>query len=816
MSQSTSEPLSQIINNSSYKKISIPIFQRPYSWENHQITQFLTDLDIVLENYNNEDEDHFLGLIVFVKDKIDSKKIDIIDGQQRLATALITLSIIRDCLTELKFNDPDLSESEISEVDELIYKCKGTIISSGTPKFFSQNESRHENEFFKKIQLGVFDFSKEDSIREKFSTQTTGEKNIYKIKEENLRMSGDQRTTKSKKSYKNYCLINSHIYKKIKSKTDFEKYSILDKYYTIITERIKFIPFSLSDYEKAFLYFEVLNDRGLEVSALDLIKNHCLMRCKNDPLKMDQIFNSWKEIFVSTLDKNANLILFTRYAYMSRKGHIQNKKIYSSYKSLFEEKDFDQIKTFLDTILLSQARVYSNITSIGSKDIEGINHKIILNAIELLKSTKTQQWYSIALSALSPILIHSFKLTKQHSLVIKELFEELHEIMFVLNFTEKVANVLEKELPRIAKNIEQGENRTAFINSLNNAIKSLNDLKIEEKLTFNNIDLDKLDNSNTFEGNNALGNMFIFFRRYKLEGMKNRLEYSSLEHILPQVVIRAAWPSFYNLNEEIQKESIYSLGNFLITSKVDNASFGNVSFEKKKALYDNSDIFDPLSEHNSLYYKNIHNKGWDIELIKKRKNELIDWYKIEFNHPGNSKEEEEEDKGGGTIKDLIKEGESESLEFKATLSYDLATKARNKILEFSVLKTIVAFNNSGGGTLLIGISDEGEAHGIENDLIIHGDEDGFQLHLTNLILSQLGINYASSKGKHVMINFIDIDDKKVCKVEIRSSSKPLYITDQNKHGKKKEKYFVRVGNQTKEIENISDINLHQKENFPKN
>ena len=65
---------------------------------------------------------------------------------------------------------------------------------------------------------------------------------------------------------------------------------------------------------------------------------------------------------------------------------------------------------------------------------------------------------------------------------------------------------------------------------------------------------------------------------------------------------------------------------------------------------------------------------------------------------------------------LIKRGENEKIEFKSTLRINLHTKEQDKKVENSVLKTIVAFLNSEGGTLLIGVSDCGEIIGIEKDI----------------------------------------------------------------------------------------------------
>src|SRR3546814_8950266 len=70
-----------------------------------------------------------------------------------------------------------------------------------------------------------------------------------------------------------------------------------------------------------------------------------------------------------------------------------------------------------------------------------------------------------------------------------------------------------------------------------------------------------------------------------------------------------------------------------------------------------------------------------------------------------------------TLEEMIFEGESEELEFKQTLRWDVKEGRVNKDLEAVVVKTVAAFGNSiDGGTLLIGVADSGDAVGLEQDL----------------------------------------------------------------------------------------------------
>ncbi|MDZ4205769.1 MAG: putative DNA binding domain-containing protein [Patescibacteria group bacterium] len=139
---------------------------------------------------------------------------------------------------------------------------------------------------------------------------------------------------------------------------------------------------------------------------------------------------------------------------------------------------------------------------------------------------------------------------------------------------------------------------------------------------------------------------------------------------------------------------------------------------------------------------------------------------------------------------LIKEGEGFSTEFKETLRYDRRRKEVNKEIERMVMKTIVAFLNAKGGTLLIGVSDDGEVVGLEDDYktLSKKNRDGFENHLSMLVKTMIGLPFT----KYVGVKFEKIKNIEVCLVSVGESHRPAYLHK----GDRKEDFFVRVGNST--------------------
>jgi len=114
--------------------------------------------------------------------------------------------------------------------------------------------------------------------------------------------------------------------------------------------------------------------------------------------------------------------------------------------------------------------------------------------------------------------------------------------------------------------------------------------------------------------------------------------------------------------------------------------------------------------------------------------------------------------------------------------------------------------NSNGGILLIGVDDDGNVLGLENDLtqLKRANLDAFELHLTNVINAYLGkINRAFMNTK-----FEKVNDKDVAAVLVRKSPRPVFV----KHKRKKE-FYIRAGNSCQPLD-IQDANLYIQDHWP--
>ncbi len=146
------------------------------------------------------------------------------------------------------------------------------------------------------------------------------------------------------------------------------------------------------------------------------------------------------------------------------------------------------------------------------------------------------------------------------------------------------------------------------------------------------------------------------------------------------------------------------------------------------------------------------------------------------------------------IQRLIRDGESNRLEFKSTLRTNLETGETDKRMEKAVLKTIVAFLNTDGGNLLIGVDDDGDIIGA--DIQSFENKDKMGLHLTNLIASKIGNSFLP----FITFNLIDFDDKVVIRVKCDPCPMPVFYKDG-----KIEIFYVRSGPRTEELTGMTLI-----------
>ena len=119
-----------------------------------------------------------------------------------------------------------------------------------------------------------------------------------------------------------------------------------------------------------------------------------------------------------------------------------------------------------------------------------------------------------------------------------------------------------------------------------------------------------------------------------------------------------------------------------------------------------------------------------------------------------------------TLDEPIAKGKSEELEFKLSIRWDFKGGTVNEMLEEEIVKTIAAFSNREGGTLLIGVNDDGEVLGLEGDYHTLGgvNRDEFEQLLRNVLIKYFGIDFVTA---NIRISFPEVGEFEICQLDLQ-------------------------------------------------
>jgi len=158
------------------------------------------------------------------------------------------------------------------------------------------------------------------------------------------------------------------------------------------------------------------------------------------------------------------------------------------------------------------------------------------------------------------------------------------------------------------------------------------------------------------------------------------------------------------------------------------------------------------------------------------------------------------------VPELIAAGEGELVEFKSSILWDYDQNKLNKSLSEPIIKSVAAFMNSAGGTLLIGVNDDGNILGLESDFAAmkKPNPDGFELIFNNAFTRMIGVEFR----KFVHLSFPEIEGKIICIVAITPSTRPVYFQHRDR-----EEFYIRAGNANQPLP-VSKATDYIRDRFP--
>lgn len=313
-------------------RLSVPPNQRNYSWTKEEVTTLLQDF---ARSIGNEDAPYFVGTVVTIRKGED--KLEVVDGQQRLATTAILLA----------------------EIHNYLQDCNETLLCRAIRDFLFTIDLKGREEV-PRLTLNLDD-------NDYFRARLTGENPI------------------SSTARPSHCLLEDAF---TETREQVRKIvSILDKNYhgDTLTKWIEFLKFramavvlEAPSEADAYRIFETLNDRGLRITQADLVKNYLFGRSAD---RINEVKHRWSQMqgALGTIKDEDLTIRFLRHALTLKEGLVREKNVHEAVQNV--TRGPQSVVTLADEL----ARMAATYVAIYNADHEKWNAQIeTRKAVEVL------------------------------------------------------------------------------------------------------------------------------------------------------------------------------------------------------------------------------------------------------------------------------------------------------------------------------------------------------------------------------------------------------------------------------------------------
>ena len=523
----------------------VPDYQREYVWKvDDQVEQFLIDIENEFEPKSDNQKSYFIGSIIIVE---NNGKFDVIDGQQRLTTIILSLCAFRDMLRPLELDKKQ--EKYLKTIEELLSDFD---INTDESKLRLELQYEESKDFLSKlIENQVFEEVETASIK------------------------------KMKAAYER---LKSHF--ELYLQEDIES---LISFVRFFLTKIELVLIESENLSSALKIFETINQRGAGLNAMDLVKN--LLFSQANEVDFQKIKETWKEI-TSNLQKckeDNSPLRFLRYFLMARcfNGVIREDDIYKwiispegKSATKYETKPLEfanELKKIsyrysdlvIATELVKDGGNYPNITNIGFVNkYKSRQHLILLLALDINCTNDEIEYLGVNLES---FFFYSNTLGIQAKNN-ERLFALWASKIRGIKAIEEIKIIIEQTMVAYVKE-KVAEFKSVFLNIRHSSYDPLYRLRYV---------LGKIENT------------ILIKSGLPVKG-KDFLDNLQIEHILPQTPKDNVLPTEFKDKDEYFN-MVFKLGNVTLLESTINQAVNNFNdlsndwFQKKQEEYINSNI----------------------------------------------------------------------------------------------------------------------------------------------------------------------------------------------------------------------------------
>jgi hypothetical protein len=496
----------------------IPGYQRPYAWTRDQASELFEDLKAALEDGGKDKPieelgPYFLGSMVLIKAE-ERPEADVVDGQQRLTTLVLLLSAIRETL----------DGEEVDGITTLIYQ-KGNAIM-GHPDRFRLELRPRDKEFFQ--------------------TYVQREGGITELVEQEGLLSDSQINLKH----------NAALFLKLLEDMERGQRVRLAQY---LLKRCYLVAVSTPDLDSAFRIFSVLNSRGLNLEATDILKAEIIGAIPE--AQRDDYTEKW-EGMEEDLGREGYQELISQIRTVYRKAKPKG-TLLKEFKEHVGAKYM--AKQLVDDVIEPMAESYIMLRKAGyvsTKGAEAVNGMLAwLNKLEFV------DW-------LQPALAFSVR-HKNNSVAMGAFFKDLERLAYGLLLMKSSPNERVERFSRLTSAIEAEENLSAKKSPLQLS-------RPEQERVYNAL------RGAFYDDFAARARTLVLVRLDALltsGGATYDYPVISVEHVLPQTVREQSEWMEWIPDEGDRLTRVHQLGNLALLTRKKNSAASNYDFERKKSAY---------------------------------------------------------------------------------------------------------------------------------------------------------------------------------------------------------------------------------------
>lgn len=536
------------------KNLRVPINQRPYAWEYEHVNDLYQDLNGAI---GRGDEEYFLGSVIIVAPKA-SDCIEVYDGQQRLATSMILIAAIRDFF----YTTGDTAGAANIERESLYSPER----KSNAPRPHLTLSGDDNAFFINRILLNPAD-----------SNRKSAKPDPKKVSHERIEAAA--------------VTAAEHV-KTITAKLQpSDQIALLHRWLDFLENGSRVIWVEVEDQPTAYRIFETMNDRGLKLSAADLIKNYLYSLAGK---RRDEVVQKWQSM-VAVLEslgkEDGDLVDYIRYYWVTSHGKTRNSQLFDALKA---EANSESTVTKWVTGLEGSANEYAALLTSSHQMWNGY-HQEIRAKIETLRFLKASQ--------VRPLLMACLKNFAKHDMEKLLILSANWSVRCLL--AGVTSNTLEDHCSKNAKKVTDG------------VIKNLKDLISEMGAILPNDDRFEAAVKTAIVQTASLARYYL--RRLQMESdgqiepqyVPNDGKAVTLEHVLPQ----RPGKGWIHISQEDAKAYYNRLGNQALLAGSVNSNLGNEEFKTKRPAL--------LASPFSLTKRIAHGKtAWDVKDIVERQEHL--------------------------------------------------------------------------------------------------------------------------------------------------------------------------------------------------